>query len=172
MMRRDGCHRSALIIAFSCTDARGSGMRSVAAVILGSVLAFAACQVGPGEDVTTRKPYSDFIGARYIVVGDLYAYGVSESRDKALNYVILVPPPGVGGPEFPFRRTVRKGQVIKILSAWHQFVLWEKGIYYLVAVENSELPPGIPVRLELMRGNEGVGADLNTAIYRRLPRDN
>jgi hypothetical protein len=137
---------------------------------LGVGLSLAACQVGPGEEITTRKPYADLIGARYSVIGDLEAYGVYESLDnRTLSYVILVPPPGVGGPEFPFHRTVPKGQLITILSAWRQFVLLEKGIYYLVAVENSDLPQGIPVRLELMRGNEGVGADLNSAIYRRLP---
>jgi len=137
------------------------------------VLALAACQVGPGEEITSTKPYADLIGARYSVVGNLFAYGVYESLDnRTISYVILVPPPGVGGPEFAFRRTVPNGQVIKILSAWRQFVLLENGVHYLVAVENSDLPQGIPVRLELIRGNEGVGADLNPAVYKNLPKDN
>jgi hypothetical protein len=33
-------------------------------------------------------------------------------------------------------------------------------------------PLGIPVRLQLDRENEGVGADLNPAIYRKLAKNN
>ena len=81
-------------------------------------------------------------------------------------------PIGIRGPEFAFRRNVPKGQVIRILSAWRNFILFESGVYYLVAVENSDLLQGIPIRLELSRGNEGVGADLNPAVHRKLPKDN
>jgi hypothetical protein len=139
------------------------------------LLTLTACQMGPGEEIASTKPYVDLIGAKYSVVADnLDAYGVYESLDnKVLSYVTLVPL-GIGGPEFAFRRNVPKGQVIRILSArqhWHVPLL-ESGVYYLVAVENSDLPQGIPIRLELSRGNEGAGADLNPAIYKRLPKGN
>lgn len=136
------------------------------------VLALGACQVGPGKEISSTKPYADLIGARYSVVGDLYAHGVYESlNDRIVTYVTLVPI-RLGGAEYAFRRIVPKGQVIKILSAWRRFVLLESGDYYLVAVENWDLPQGIPIRLDLSRGNGGAGADLNPAIYKRLPKDN
>jgi hypothetical protein len=156
-------------------NARSSRMRDVRAWTgLSVVLALAACRVGPAEEITSTKPYADLIGAKYSVVADkLYAYGVYESLDnKSLSYVTLIPPPGVGGPEFAFRRHIPKGQVITIVSAWRHFILLESGVYYLVALGNSDLPQGTPIRLELSRGNEGVGADLNPAIYRKLPRGN
>jgi hypothetical protein len=133
------------------------------------VLALSGCQLGLREEVTSKKPYADLIGANYSVVADgLYAYGVYESlNNRTLRFVDLVPL-GIGGPEFAFKRTVPKGQVVKILSAWRHHKLLETVAYYVVAVEKSDLPEGVPVWLELSRGNEGVGVDLNSAIYRRL----
>jgi len=135
-------------------------------------LALAACRAGPGEEITSTKPYADLIGAKYSVVADsLYAYGVYESLDdRRVTSIELVPRGRIGGPEFAFRRTVPKGRVIRILSAWRRFPLMERSVHYLVAVENSDLPQGIPIELQLDRGNEGVGADLNPAVYRKLPR--
>jgi hypothetical protein len=153
-------------------NAHGFGMRDVrAGTCLLVLLMLTGCRVGPGEEITS-KPYADLIGAKYRVVADnLNAYGVYESGDdKRVGYVTIVPM-SLGGPEFAFRRNVPKGQIIRILSVWRRSVLFESGVYYRVAVENSDLPQAIPIRLELSRGNEGVGADLNSAVYTRLPRD-
>jgi hypothetical protein len=40
----------------------------------------------------------------------------------------------------------------------------DRSVYYLVAAENSDLPSGIRIRLQLDFGNEGAGADLNPVI--------
>ena len=137
------------------------------------VLVLAACRIGPGEDISSEKPYADLIGVRYSVVADnLIAHGVYESLDnRVLSYIELVPI-RLGGAEYAFRRKVQKGQVVRILSARRQFIPLQNGVYYLVAVENSDLPQGLPIRLALFRGNEGEGADLNPAMYRRLPKGN
>lgn len=54
------------------------------------------------------------------------------------------------------------------MSAWRQFPGMEGSVYYLVDIEDSDLPPGIDVRVQLSRGNEGVGADLNPEVYKKL----
>jgi len=121
--------------------------------------------------VTSEKPYAVIVGNQYSVVADdLYAYGVYESLDDkaTINYIILVPHGTISGPEVAFRQSISKGQVITVLSAWRRFIPMQNGVYYLVEVVNSPLPEGIPVRLELFRGNEGAGADLNPAVYRKL----
>jgi len=134
------------------------------------VFAFAACT--PPKDITSTKPYADLIGAKYSVVADdLYAYGVYESlSDKRVTLVELVPAGTIGGLEFAFRRKVPMGTVIRVLSAWLRYPLIERRAYYLVAMENWDLPP-VPIRLYLDRGNEGAGADLNPAVYKKLPSD-
>jgi hypothetical protein len=135
-------------------------------------LAVAACQRGLDEDVTAKNPYSDLIGAKYRVVSDeVYAYGVYESlNNRKIRFVDLIPLQ-IRGPEIAFERPVQKGQVIRIISAWRRSSILRRRVYYVVAVENSNLPDRVPVWLELSRGNEGVGADLNPAIYRRLTKD-
>jgi hypothetical protein len=107
------------------------------------VLALAGCEVRPSEEITARKPYADFIGAKYRVVGDgLYAYGVYDMHDdrRRIEYVELVPL-GIGGREFAFKRPILKGQTISILSAWTEPILFENRVYYLVAIGNSDFPP-------------------------------
>jgi hypothetical protein len=47
--------------------------------------------------------------------------------------------------------------------------LFDNGVYYLVAVDDSDLPRGIPIRLELFRGNEGEGSEPNPSIYAKRP---
>lgn len=137
------------------------------------VVALAGCQLGVHEEVTSKKPYADLIGAKYSLVGEgLYAYGVYESSsNRTVRFVELIPL-HIAGSEIAFKRTVPKERVIKILSAWRHHKLLETLIYYVVAVENSDLPEGVPVWLELSRGNEGVGVDLNPAIYKRVPNGN
>jgi hypothetical protein len=149
---------------------RGARFASVCVCMCLAAMAVAGCQVGAGEEITSKKPYADLIGAKYGVEGDnLYAYGVYESlNDRKVTFIELVPE-NIAGPEIAFRRRVPKGQIIRILSAWRHFVLFDNGVYYLVAVENSDLPEGIPIRLGLSRGNEGVGVDLNPALYKRIP---
>ena len=138
------------------------------------VLTLTACQEGAGEEITARKPYADLIGAKYSVVADnLVAYGIYSSLDTQTIGYVMLKPGGASGPEIAFRRNVPKGQVIRILSAWRRFILFESGVYYVVAIENSDLPQGIPIRLEIYKGaNGGVGADLNPAVYKKLPKAN
>lgn len=155
-------------------NTHGSGMRHVRGwTSLCVVLLLAGCRGGPGEELTSVKPYADLIGAKYSVIADkLYAYGVYESStSKRITSIELVPI-GIGGSEFAFRRSVPKGTVIRIVSAWRRFPLMESSVYFLVAIENSDLPQGIPIEVQLDRGNEGVGADLNPALYKKLPRHN
>ena len=143
-------------------------------VCVGLVWAGSACAAGPGRDISSVDPYASMIGARYVVVADdLEAYGVYGSiDDRIVSFVELIPArPGIGGVEIAFRRRVRKGQIIRILSAWRRFILFEFVVYYRVELENSDLSKGLPARLTLMRGNGDSGADLNPTIYRRLGKD-
>lgn len=100
------------------------------------LLTIAACGAGPSMEVTSEKPYSELIGRRYAVVTDqLCAYGVFESlKERKVSWVTLVPT-NIAGPEVAFRRRIPKGQVIKLLSAYRHFVLFESGVYYVVELQ-------------------------------------
>ena len=60
------------------------------------------------------------------------------------------------------------GQVFRIHAVRRQFVLFEKGIESLIDLQNSDLPRGIEVRLELLRGNQSGEVDLNSRLYERV----
>jgi hypothetical protein len=131
-----------------------------------------SCATGPDRELTHTKPYADLVQTEYTVIADdLYAYGIYDhlnSRDR-VGSIALIPGVGIAGLEVAFRKHVPKGQVIRIVSAWRQFLLFDNGVYYLVTIEGSDLPRDIPIRLELFRGNEGVGAEPNPAVYAKRP---
>jgi len=141
---------------------------------LGVLLAVGACRQGPHEELTSIKPYADLIGVKYeVIADDVHAYGIYESpSDKTLIGVTVIAGVGIGGPEIAFKRHVPKGRAFTILSAWRKRLLFEDGIYYRVAVDDSDLPRDVPIEVELFLGNKGVGADLNPNAYRKIARDN
>ena len=61
-----------------------------------------------------------------------------------------------------------EGDVITILSAWRQAILFASGTYYEVAVQQAYFPLGIPIKLELFRGNQAAGDALNPKVYEKL----
>ncbi len=135
-----------------------------------------ACLQSPSTQLGPESPYSGQIGTEYRVVGDVKAYGIYEGADqKKLAFITLIPGVGIGGREVAFKRKVEHGQVIRLLSAWHGPVLGGSGVDHLVAAEGTDWAHGdwdrdVPIRVELMRGNEDVGPELNTAIYRRIEK--
>ena len=115
------------------------------------VLALATCSSGPAKEITSTKPYADLIGSKYRIVADnVYAYGVYDALPNRTAGWVILSPIKLGGRENVLLRTIPKGQTIRILSAWQHLVLFDTGVYYLVAVENADLPPGVPIRLELI----------------------
>jgi hypothetical protein len=134
------------------------------------ILLMEACRQGPHEEITRTTPYSGMIGTEYeVTADDLYAYGIYESLPgKSVSWITLVPGVGIDGPEVAFRRHIFRGQPIKIISAWRAPILLEDAIYYRVAMPGADVPDDVPIRLELARGNEAGGPDLNPKIYRKL----
>jgi hypothetical protein len=46
-------------------------------------------------------------------------------------------------------------------------VLLDNGTEYVIELEDSELPQAVEVRIALLGGNDGGGADLNPRLYER-----
>lgn len=131
-----------------------------------------ACNKPTVEELTFTNPYANLIGAEYRVVGDVVAHGIYENLNQrvAPSYITLVPGVGLSGPEVAFKKRIAKGQHITILSAWREQQLISWDVYYLVTLQNTDLPRDVPVQIELSRGNEGVDAGLNPAVYERLAK--
>lgn len=131
-----------------------------------------ACIKPAVEELTLTSPYANLIGAEYRVVGDVVAHGIYKNLNQrvAPSYITLVPGVGFSGPEVAFKKPIAKGQHITILSAWRERQLISWDVYYLVTLQNTDLPRDVPVQIELSRGNEGVDAGLNPAVYERLAK--
>lgn len=120
-------------------------------------------------ELTLENPYAQIVGAEYRIVAAVDAYGIYEDLDKkVISFIELIPGVGIGGPEVAFRKRIVKGQKIKILSAWRERKFLYNDTYYVIALQDADLPRGIQVRIDLSRGNEGVGADLNNIVYERI----
>lgn len=130
-----------------------------------------ACAEKADNELTFTSPYSNDIGAGYRIVGEVNAYGIYQDLNKKeLSYITLIPGVGIGGPEVAFRKRIPKGQTIKILSVWQKHMFLQSEIYYLVAIEAADLPKDVKIQIELSRGNEIPGRELNPSIYERIAK--
>ena len=130
-----------------------------------------ACAENAVDELTFTSPYASIIGAEYRIVEEVNAYGIYKNMDrKEVSIITLIPGVGIAGPEVAFKKQISKGQTIKILSAWREHRFLTSDVYYLVALQDADLPRGIQVKIKLSRGNEGVGAELNPRVYERITR--
>jgi hypothetical protein len=121
------------------------------------------------DELTFTSPYSNIIGAEYRIVEEVNAYGIYKNMDrKEVSVITLIPDVGIAGPEVAFKKQISKGKTIKILSAWRENRFLTSDVYYVVAIKDSDLPPGIQIKIKLSRGNEGVNAGLNPRVYEKI----
>ena len=132
-----------------------------------------ACVKLSVEELPSTSPYAKIIGVEYRVVGDVSAYGIHERVDgrKILSYITLIPGVGIGGSLVESMGPIVKRQHIKLLSVWRMHLLgFTQDIYYLVMLKDTTLRNDVPIQIKLSRGNEGVDAGLNPAVYERLAK--
>jgi len=132
------------------------------------ILISSACVEHNLDELSFSTPYSNIVGSVYHTSADLYAYGVYENLDReTVAYITLLPGVGISGPEIAFKKRIAKGQEIEILSAWRERGTFSGDVFYQVSMQDASLPQGIQIRIELTRGNEGVGAEPNPQIYEK-----
>ena len=68
-----------------------------------SLIAFtmmlSACGETKYADVSTQPGYRELVGATYAIVGPVNAYGIRKHSNAAIEYVTVIPPPGIEGSE-------------------------------------------------------------------------
>jgi hypothetical protein len=110
------------------------------------------------------------VGQRYEIVGELYAFGVATNLDtRQLSSISLVPL-RLSGPEILWQRAIPKGSTLAIVgkaaARWPGFLHPDR---YFVRLTGVDVPVGIPVMIDLMRGIEGTSTALNPSIFKPLP---
>lgn len=136
------------------------------------LVVFSGCVKPTVIELTRTSPYAQIVGTEYRIVAPVDAYGIygNLNNRKVISSIELIPGVGISGPEVAFKKRIAKGQKITVLSAWQERKLLHSNVYYVVDMQDADLPRDIQVRIDLSRGNEGVGAELNQHIYERITR--
>src|SRR5262249_5727928 len=101
-------------------------------------------------DITHRKPFADYIGREYRVVSRVSAHAWNDFPDRAkILTITLEPPPGVGNRFVSWKRPLKLGQRVHIISAWRYLALDGFVKYYVVSVPDAGLPGGIEIRMKV-----------------------
>lgn len=139
-------------------------------LLLLTMLALAGCDGDARhDDVSAESRSREAIGARYEVVGALDAYGIRRNSAAPVDYVTLIPRPGIAGSEVGFEVPVRPGSTVTVRKVHRTTRLFDR-MTYIVELEGTSLPAAVPVRIDISRGNEGDKyLELNPKIYRKLP---
>ena len=132
----------------------------ICTVLLGFLLASIPYRVESGQE--DLMP-----GDEFEVLGEVYAYGVTdELRTKTANLIAIIPM-RLRGSEFVSRQILPAGSHFRILAKvprrWLNFLYVER---YFVQTDVVINPAGLPIVLDLSRGNEGVSTVLNPDLYR------
>lgn len=118
----------------------------------------------PGSAISDRKPYADFLGREYRVVGVVSAYAWNDFPDKAtILSISLMSPPGVRNRFVSYVTPLKLGQRVRIVSALRRpelFGLFGSRKSYVVSVPGAGLPEGIPI--EVVVNSDGV---LDPRVY-------
>jgi hypothetical protein len=121
------------------------------------------------DDVSNEPKFKSVVGSRYVVARAVAAYGIREHSGAAVDYITLIPPPGIDGPEVGFRMPVRIGSTITVLKVYRTNRWPDPDMTLGVRVEGTQMPVDAGIRMDLFRGNEGEGeVGLNPDIYRKL----
>lgn len=133
-----------------------------------TMMPLAAC-ADRREEVTHLKPYSEMVGTKYRIAGNVAAYGIYRypQRDKIL-YAAIIPEPGIAGPEVAYKVQIPVGAILSIQKAIKRSALLSSTVEYSVTVASEQIPKDVELRLELSRGNEGDGLSLNPKLYERV----
>jgi hypothetical protein len=83
--------------------------------------------------------------------------------------VTIIPPPGVEGGEVAFQLPLPVGSNFTVTKVYRSSELFNPPRSLGVTLDGAVVPADLPVRIDLMRGNEGAGrVALNPAIYLRI----
>ena len=141
-----------------------------AMMVLSALSPIAACGLRiTYEDVSSKPQYKAIVGNTYKVVGMVEAYGIREHSKAAVDYVVFQPPPGFKGSEVGFRITIKEGSVFKVRKVLLTNRVFDPPLTLDVEYLGDDLPPDLPVLIDLMLGNEGEAElSLNPKIYQKV----
>ena len=128
-----------------------------------------ACSDETRREVSNQARYKNLLGEEYEVIGPIEAYGIRQHSSAPVDYVTLIPPPGIAGSYVGFRVSLQSGSTVVIQRVYDTNRWPDPDMSYDVILTGTLLPTSAPVRIDLFRGNEGKDPSrLNPRLYRRV----
>jgi hypothetical protein len=145
-----------------------SAMRRILLLMMIALDALAGCDQR-FADVSNDPRFRQSVGARYTVVGAVDAYGIRRHSKAPVDYVTLIPPPGIAGSEVGFRIRIEPGSTITVRKVLKSNRWPDPDMTLQVKLAGTRMPVETVITIDLFRGNEGPGiVQLNPRIYRRI----
>ena len=120
-------------------------------------------------DVSDKERYRHLVGAKYETIKWVTAYFMRWHPSETLEYVTIEAPPGFAGRDIKSKVLLEPGTIIVVNQVMESNRLLECDISFIVTVEGLDVPPGIPVQLDLFSGNQGDGCpSVNPEAYRLI----
>jgi hypothetical protein len=119
------------------------------------------------RDVSERHP--EILKRRYEVSGVLLAYGIRKHSQAPIDYITLMPPPGIEGKQIVDLGRLPMGTAFKVKNVLLSNRFPDSNESIIIEFDSYNFNVTVPIRIELFRGNEGRGTfELNAKIYKRL----
>jgi len=146
-------------------------LRPLISLVLCSALT--GCGQQTYDDVSSDPKYAEMVGQQFTVVGPLLAYGIRDHSAAPIEYVTLMPPPGIAGKSIVPLGTVNAGAVVSVRAVRVTNRLVDDPVNYLVMLERSSINVSVPIHIDRFRGNEGPDGrtSLNPTIFHPLAYD-
>ena len=120
-------------------------------------------------DISNEEGYSKLIGKTYEITGPVIGHGIRKHSNASVDYVTLMPPPGIGGHQIAFANLVPVGSKIKIVKVLKSNRLIDSDITLMIEIYEGDFTSDVPVRIDLTRGNEGSKSTLlNEKFYKKI----
>lgn len=129
-----------------------------------------SCEQIALEDYSSTPEYSDVIGMKFRVKEDLWAIGITANKNykKRVDYIVLAPGVGFGGPEVVTKERVSKGIIIRIVGVQKARSPLLSQVIYVVEEIGSDKLKGAVVRVKPTGDVKDPNLGLDDSVYEKI----
>lgn len=127
-----------------------------------------ACGEATYVDVSLKSGYREMVGLTYTVISPVSAYGIRKHSGTTVDYVAIMPPPGIKGSQVGFQIPIAIGHKLKVIGIYETNRIFDPSVSLRVELNEIGIPENLPIQVDLMRGNQGTTKfSLNPEVFQR-----
>jgi hypothetical protein len=138
-----------------------------------AVLVFlVGCSPVKYSDVSSDQKFKNLIGVEITTRKELLAFGVTFDANykKNVDYVFILPIPGISGPEVVFKEVVAKGSTLKVEGVLEQNNLFGNRYLYKINILNTDFLSEYTVVLKMSKSTNTENMGVSSELYKILER--